>query len=366
MEESAVKQSLLIGGFVKIGLAYASDKRVRYRAASGGAVTSLLQYLLDTGLVEAVLVPRLQVDKGRVSGRYEIVYDSKKLAELAGSIYAPVDIGDALKEVFSGNLSVALVGLPCLVKGLSRTSQYLRALREKIKVFLGLYCINVPGYGAFEYAAKTALRINPEEVSQVAFRGCGWPGYTTITLKTGKTIRVPFQVFWSTGFGQYFYGKACFLCGDQTAESADVSFADPWTYQRGVGPGKTLVVVRSKVGLDVVEGAVKSGHLVFEELPSHLYAVQYATLLKKTIRATARESAGQRQHVIPPSITTVLHELDYLVGSYLARKEKLWPLLRTYSRVNSYLFKPLVVLDHLLKPGFTRVLTKISRIWVTR
>lgn len=45
--------------------------------------------------------------------------------------------------------------------------------------------------------------------------------------------------------------NTAFLCSDQTAEDSDISFADPWTYQRGIGIGMTLVVIRSETGLRI-------------------------------------------------------------------------------------------------------------------
>lgn len=364
MKEISTKLSPLIGHFIKIGLAYSSDISLRYHAASGGAVTSLLRYLLEERLVDSVLVPRVHVEKGEVFGKYEVVRDPSKLIEYAGSIYAPVSVGDALREVTSKRLRVALVGLPCLIKGLRGAFQSSQTFRENVRVFLGLYCNNVPNPRAFRYIAKIALKIKPEEVSHVAFRGCGWPGNTTIITRTGGVIRAPSQAVWDSGFGQYFYSRACFLCDDQTAELADISFADPWTYQKDIGIGKTLIVVRSRIGLNLTEGAVKFGYLIFEELPSPLYAIQYTTLLKKTIRVTTKRIA-RRQYTIPPSITTIIHELDYLLGSSFARKERLWPILRIYVKARPYLFKPLMTLDNLLKPGFSRILAKVSKAWVS-
>ncbi|MEM1510170.1 MAG: hypothetical protein QW096_09945 [Thermofilaceae archaeon] len=69
-------------------------------------------------------------------------------------------------------------------------------------------------------------------------------------------------------------------------------------------------------------------------------------------------------YVIPPSITTVLHEIDYLVGSSLARNERLWPLLRLYAKTRHHVFKPLVALDYFLKRGFSRVPAKVSKAWI--
>lgn len=364
MDEYTVKQSLLLGKFIKVGLAYASDEYTRYYAASGGAITSILRYLLDAGYVKAVLVPRLKVSRGLVLGRYEVVHSSERLTEFVGSIYAPVDVSNVLREVLNKRLSVALVAIPCLIRGLYKASQKLHTLKENIKVILGLYCSNVPNTRALRYVVKTVLKIDPKEVSYVRFRGHGWPGYTTIVLRTGKALKIPFPVLWNSGFGQYFCSKVCFLCSDQTAELADISFADPWTYQRNIGMGKTLTLIRTKLGLDIVENAVKLGYLVFEELPSHLYAVQYATLLKKAVRIT-RERRVKHEYVIPPSITTILYELDYFIGSRLARKEAMWTILRLYVKTRSHLFKPLIILDYLLKLGFTRILDKVSKAWIT-
>ncbi|MEM4489113.1 MAG: hypothetical protein QXK88_10035 [Desulfurococcaceae archaeon] len=69
-------------------------------------------------------------------------------------------------------------------------------------------------------------------------------------------------------------------------------------------------------------------------------------------------------YVVPPSITTVFHEIDYLVGSSLARDERLWSLLRLYAKAQHYIFKPIVALDYFLKLGFSRVLTKVSKVWI--
>lgn len=353
----------LIGNYLKVGLAWSTDTNTRYNSASGGAVTSLLKYLLEEGFVDAVLIPRVLVKHGRVFGRYEIVSNPKKIIEYAGSIYAPTYISEALKTVIREKLHVALVGLPCQIRALRRASRILPTLRENIRTIFGLYCYNLPSSKALGYAIKTLLKVDPEKVYSVSFRGFGWPGYTTIITATNKMLRIPSSVFYGSGFGQYFYAESCFLCSDHAAELADISFADPWTYQRNIGIGKTLTVVRTEAGFKILEGAIKSGYLIFEEIPA-LYAVQYTTLFKKAMKATIEKSTSYT-YTLPPSIMSILHEIDYWLGSMLARDERLWFLLRIYVRVRPYLFKPFITLDYLLKSGFTRVLTKFSKTWVT-
>ncbi|MEM4889353.1 MAG: Coenzyme F420 hydrogenase/dehydrogenase, beta subunit C-terminal domain, partial [Thermosphaera sp.] len=237
----------LVGKYLKVGLAWSTDERIRFSSASGGAATSILKFLLKERVVDAVLSPRIWVRRGIVFGRYEVVYDPEGVVNYAGSIYAPVDITRALREALKRRLRIALVGLPCQIRGLCKSLQCLPRLQESIKFILGLYCNNTPSSKAAGYAVKTLLKVDPERVSRLTFRGRGWPGYATVVTENGRTFKVPFPAFWGSGLGQYFYGRSCLLCPDHTAELADISLADPWTYQRDIGAGKTLVVIRTKL-----------------------------------------------------------------------------------------------------------------------
>ncbi|MEM1829603.1 MAG: Coenzyme F420 hydrogenase/dehydrogenase, beta subunit C-terminal domain [Thermofilaceae archaeon] len=352
----------LVGKYLKVGLAWSTDETIRFNSASGGAATSIFKYLLEERVVDAVLCPRIRVKRGAVFGRYGVVCNPGEIVKYAGSIYAPVDITGALREALRKRLHVALVGLPCQIRALRKSFRYLPHLRESVKIILGLYCYNVPSSKAAKYAIRTMLKVNPERISRLAFRGYGWPGYTTVVTIDGITFKVPSSTFYGSGLGQYFYGRSCLLCPDHTAELADISLADPWTYQRGIGAGKTLVVIRTKLGLEILRGAVESGYLKFEEIPA-LYAVQYTTLLKKAVKVSAGRGVVY-PYVIPPSIATVLHEIDYLVGSSLAGDERLWGLLRFYVKTRHFLFKPLITLDYLLNLGFSRVVSKVSKAWI--
>ncbi|MEM4889149.1 MAG: coenzyme F420 hydrogenase/dehydrogenase beta subunit N-terminal domain-containing protein, partial [Thermosphaera sp.] len=82
----------LVGKYLKVGLAWSTDERIRFSSASGGAATSILKFLLKERVVDAVLSPRIWVRRGIVFGRYEVVYDPEGVVNYAGSIYAPVDI----------------------------------------------------------------------------------------------------------------------------------------------------------------------------------------------------------------------------------------------------------------------------------
>ncbi|MEM0216820.1 MAG: coenzyme F420 hydrogenase/dehydrogenase beta subunit N-terminal domain-containing protein [Candidatus Bathyarchaeia archaeon] len=88
----------LVGKYLKVGLAWSTDERIRFNSASGGAVTSIFKYLLEERVVDAVLCPRIWVKRGAVFGRYGVVCNPGEIVKYAGSIYAPVDITGALRE----------------------------------------------------------------------------------------------------------------------------------------------------------------------------------------------------------------------------------------------------------------------------
>jgi len=152
----------------------------------------------------------------------------------------------------------------------------------------------------------------------------------------------------------------CYLCSGQANPLADISLADPWTLPhepiKRLG-GATLVVVRTRRGLEVFEGAVKAGYIEAVEVDP-VYAVQDATLLKSSKRVLGGRF---NVYVLLPGLTTIAYEVLYHVGRFLASREGLWPLLRLYHRV----VRPLAlrvasVLDYRLRTTWAKVDTYVK------
>ncbi len=360
------KENALIGKYLKVVLAWSTNKYVRFMGSSGGVITSLLIYLLRKRHIDAVVVPKLHVINGRVFGVYEVVTDPAKLIEYSGSIYAPIfGVHKALKEVSLRKSKIAIVAPPCLIRGLRNAMRFNPRLRNSIRYVLGVYCNNMPSASATEYVMNTFLN-NVSNVNHVRFRGFGWPGYLNIRTVNGRSFRIKFQEYYDSGFGQYFYDYSCFMCNDHTAELADISFADPWTYQVDIGLGKTLVVIRTAEGWRVFREAVEEGYIEYRELPSFIYAVQFTTLLKKTLRGftlLSKHEVTRGNYVLPPSISTIVHEIDYRVGHFLALNKRLWNFLRMYVKLKPYVYLPLIALDYKLKTRWTQILMKIVSTW---
>jgi len=105
---------------------------------------------------------------------------------------------------------------------------------------------------------------------------------------------------------------------------------------------------------------VEAGYISAIEVDP-VYAIQDATLLKLSRRAL-RKGIDMDKYILPPGFTTIAYELTYLVGHFLASRERLWPLLRVYHKtLRSLILKIASTLDYKLQTTWGRINTLIKR-----
>jgi coenzyme F420 hydrogenase subunit beta len=356
-EGSLVKH--FIGPYIKVFLAWASDSNIRRKAASGGVGTALLMYMLKEGLVDVVITPRLRVSRGSVYGVWTIVKDPDDLSKFSGSIYAPTyGFAHLLRYAMKKFRRIAITAVPCYAKAARSLADSLRYAGDLFIV--GPYCGNTPSTHAVRYLGKV-FRFDPAMVESIKFRGNGWPGYMEIRLKnTRNKIFIPHSKAWDSGFGQYFYGLGCYVCTDPTGTFTDVSLADPWTLSyeliKSLG-GATLVIVRTPRGLDVFKGAVENGYIKAIAI-NPIYAIQLMAIFKLTKRVLLRSN---QNYLLPPSFSSIMQELVYHLGSFLASREKLWGLLKLFHGVpRNILMFVASVLDFKLGTEWSHIVKSIE------
>ncbi|MEM3782920.1 MAG: Coenzyme F420 hydrogenase/dehydrogenase, beta subunit C-terminal domain, partial [Thermofilum sp.] len=318
----------------------------------------LLRYLLEHHRVDAVVVPRQRVNRGLVYGVWTVVRQGEELERFSGSLYAPT-FGFA--KVFDLALRrfgrIAVTAAPCYVEAARRLAR-LRG-RDQAVFILGPYCSNTPDAYAVWYALKR-FHISADDVVSVSFRGSGWPGFTSIWTRRG-VVRISSPVFWDSGFGQYFYGRRCFVCTNHTNVGADLSLADPWTLPpepfMKLG-GATLVVVRSEKGLRFLREASEAGYIVLRGVDP-IFAVADSVLIKSTARVFADVKNGI---VLPPGVFTILREAAYVFGRALALREGAWPLLSFYHRGVGWLLSLALLVDEGVGTRWGRVIRGIRRL----
>ncbi|RLJ09757.1 MAG: FeS-binding protein [Candidatus Aenigmatarchaeota archaeon] len=251
-------EDILLGNYIDCYAGYASDQKLRYNASSGGLVTALASFALETGEVDGVLVTKMDPEKP-LKPKPFIAKSKQELVSAIGSKYCPVPANILLKEILKEQGHYIVVGLPCHIQGVRKAQALIKKLRDRIRLCFGLACNHTPTFQATKYLLKK-LRISEDAVVKLDYRGKGWPGGMGISLDDGSEIFVPqgHKYYWGLVFNRFFWPDRCILCEDKLCELADITFMDAWLPEFSSDKiGTSLIVVRSKKGNELIDEAVK-------------------------------------------------------------------------------------------------------------
>jgi len=332
----------LLGLFINVYLGYARDDSIRLIGSSGGIATALVLFLLENKYVDAALIPHTIIKPNGIVYNISIPTKSRfDIVRNAGSKYAPTFVHEALRFAIKHKLKFVFVGLPCQIRAVAKAEEKIPILRDLAVLKIGLYCNNLPSAFATKYIYKL-FGIDPQSVVGIRYRGFGWPGFMILNLKNGKIVKIPFESYWNSGFGQYFMNRSCLLCKDHTAEFADISLADPWSLYVRMADSKrdanirlkySIIVTRTPRGEKILKETIRHGYIVARSI-NPVYAIQPTTVSKKRscfdflwLSPEARKR-GRRSCTFSP--ISMLWLLEYIIGSSLSRNEKLWYALYVY------------------------------------
>lgn len=252
-------------------LSYASDERFRRNAASGGTVTALLSFLLNSAEVDGALVCRSSVENGNYRTRFEIAEDESALLQAQGSIYSAVYFArDALPLIRAYRGRLAVVALPCDISLLRRVAHQ-SGLSEKLGLVIGLFCGHNSEPALTERSINSLChRAGRDRSDLVSFRHRrgSWRGKLAATFRDGYEIERPFQDF-SDYQNLYFYcQQKCHCCADHLASGADIVAGDIWSLAMKREPIKhNSLLIRTPRGEDIFQRAVAAEVLTVQPVP---------------------------------------------------------------------------------------------------
>ncbi len=293
------KLSKAWGPVLEVWEGCASDFEIRFKGSSGGAVTALCLYMLESGSASSVL----HIGTQKSSPLHSTPIISKTRSELidkTGSRYAPAPTCVGFNLINERNGPIVFVGKPCDVVALSKSRRVDPQLDSCIAGTISIFCAGTPAT-AGTYQILSEMRIKAEQVKEFRYRGCGWPGMTRAVEKGSEAPQcMTYEKAWGqilSKFGQF----RCRLCPDSTGQFADISCGDPWYRTiRPHDPGHSLILVRSEVGRKIIRGAIAGGHITAERVePSTVWRSQRA-LLKRKRHLWARLTALRLMHVPVP------------------------------------------------------------------
>jgi len=272
----------LWGPYLEMHTGHATDPDLRFRASSGGGLSALLVHLLAAGEIDGVVQTAAGSlpETAPVANVAVLSQSAGEIADAAGSRYAPsaplAGIGPYL-EAPTGRY--AFVGKPCDVAALRALEAQDPRVAARFPYLLSFFCAGVPSQNAAESLLR-ALGTGPEEVTAFRYRGHGWPGRATATLRDGSERSMTYMESWGSVLSREVQNR-CKICADGTGTAADIVCADAWEADERGYPrfeetdGISLIVPRTQKGLALMQAARAAGHLETAPFdPAGLEAIQ--------------------------------------------------------------------------------------------
>ena len=255
------------GEVVEIVEGWSQDPNIRYKAASGGIVTSLAIYLLESSKVDAVLQVGVKQDSC-IYNELQVSRCKEDVLKNAQSRYAPaLTLYNIIELLDNSNEKYAFVGKPCDIAGIRNLCKEYPKYKERFKLFISIFCAGMPSYVATVKTWQMSGRT--DEPCNLKYRGDGWPGNFKATWENGETFELSYNDSWGKILGRSI-GFRCKICPDGIGMLADIAVGDSWGTKDGYPDfteeeGRCFVFVRSKKGLEILSGAKE--YVEYHELP---------------------------------------------------------------------------------------------------
>jgi coenzyme F420 hydrogenase subunit beta len=245
------------GPYYSAWAAAAIDPQVRHAGSSGGVLTALTTWLIATGQVTTMT--GASGDPASPSRTVAVTISTRDEAlAAAGSRYAPV-------ATLTGWVDQPLAGLvakPCEIAAAVRLHNS-SGTTAAMPITLSFFCAGTPSQRATDQLVES-LGVPANELSDLRYRGQGWPGRFTATTRTGDRASLSYEKSWGTHLGRQLQ-FSCKICVDGTGAQADIAVGDLWEADARGYPvfddnaGNSVAIARTKRGHAILLAAAAAG-----------------------------------------------------------------------------------------------------------
>ena len=250
-------------------LAWSTDDTTRFKASSGGAITSLSIYILEKHMIDAVIQVKRDIEDQTKT--ITVVNTTKEaVLECCGSRYTSSTPLMEIKNLVETGKKYAFVGKPCDVSALRMLQvRKIEPWTEQITYMFSFFCAGQPSEDANKKLLRALECDSINDIEDLSYRGNGWPGFASVRLKNGTKHQMEYEKSWMTILGRDVR-KSCRFCADGTGEQADISCGDAW-YLTSDGkpnfeeaPGRNVVFARTQRGEKLLKAAILDGVVATE------------------------------------------------------------------------------------------------------
>src|ERR1700675_1645933 len=246
-----------------MAIGYAGDPEVRHRAATGGVLTALVQFLRASGRVKFILHVAASRREPLRTER-TLSFDAASVLEAAGSRYGPAAPLVDFTALLDRGEPFALIAKPCDIAAVRNLARIDSRVERTLRYALTFVCGGASDLTKSEEAAG-GLGLRADELALFRYRGHGCPGPTRLETKDGRSFELTYQQMWEDE-ATWRIQPRCKICPDAIGESADIAASDVWP---GGGPtgedaGFNGIIVRTERGLELYRAGLAAGAIVVE------------------------------------------------------------------------------------------------------
>ncbi|MBT8507841.1 formate dehydrogenase [Methanomicrobiaceae archaeon CYW5] len=236
--------------------ASAADAAICEKGECGGAVTALLKYALESGMVDAVLAVKKGYDV--FDATPVIITNPEEIAQTAGSLHCgTVLLPKLIKKYLDGARNEKLA---ITLKGCDAKAMYELAKRNQINldnvVMIGLNCGGSVAPVSARKMITEKFGINPDDVVKEEID----KGQFIVITKDGEHKGISIDDLEEEGYGRR---ANCQRCKTKVPRQCDVACGN-WGVIGDKAGKATFIEVCSDKGAALVDGAVKAGALATE------------------------------------------------------------------------------------------------------
>ena len=287
LETAAATDHLLWGPIVASRTGHATDPELRHHASSGGAISALLGYLIDSKSVDFVVETAASASHP-TRNRVVVSQNSGDIYASAGSRYSPSAPLEHLQQYLDRPGRFALVGKPCDIAAVRALIDADGRLRDKIPYLISFFCAGVPSTRGADRIVQ-AMGVAEKDLKSFRYRGDGWPGQAAAETASGAVHRMNYADSWGNILSKHLQFR-CKICPDGSGAFADVVCGDAWdSDERGSpkfseGDGRSLILSRTETGEKLCRMAEQAGAIATRALdPARIESMQPAQARRKRL-----------------------------------------------------------------------------------
>jgi coenzyme F420 hydrogenase subunit beta len=267
------------GPALEIWEGYAADPEIRFQASSGGILSALSLYCLEKEGMGFVLHAGADPQVPWTNKTFQSRTREEIMAR-TGSRYAPASPCEGLEAIAASEKPCVFVGKPCDTAGVALAQKQRPELEEKLGLILTFFCAGTPSTRGTIDLMKS-LNFVPDQVGTLRYRGEGWPGRFRVTAHSEQR-EASYSYNESWGRLTAYRPTRCHICPDGLGRVADISCGDAWhEFSDNNDPGRSLVLVRTERGREILRRAREAGYVVLQPRDSSAVMAAQVNLLAR-------------------------------------------------------------------------------------